>query len=247
MESRAECLRRAERLNRDRLAVIRPAQDEDRTLTIEEQRRYDLLTREWRRWLQAADTAPMTLTPEGHIVYSEEEYRRMVTPTRGATPVAVRSHTPEPDDDDRRPRGPALFSRKRLARRQTTTERVIAFALLAVSWAGILIFGGGGIDSWLALTPIWAGFAAAVIVQGVCTWVQWTYAADRWRSPWWLLSFGLSTSGTLAGFWALAHPWLARVLQSAQVPPDTAPYFAGAMLVFFAGLLDYLPEQILTD
>jgi hypothetical protein len=194
--------------------------------------------------------------PEPEHYYDTAEYAAWLAggppPTprrRGATPVAVRSHTPEPDDDDRasRPRGPALFSRRQLARHQTATERFVAFALLALSWVGILIFGGGGIDAWVALAPVWAGFAAAAAVQGVCTRVQWVYAAARWRSPWWLLSFGVSTTGTLLGFWPLAHPWLSGVLQSAQVPADTAPYFAGAALIFLAGMLDYLPEQILTD
>jgi hypothetical protein len=172
----------------------------------------------------------------GYLIIEEKEVPHM----------AVTSRNPDPDDD-RRPRGPALFSRKKLARQQTTTERLIAFALLAVSWIGVLIFGGGGIDNWLARAPIVAGFIAALIIQGICTRVQWVYAADRWRSPWWLLSFGVSSAGTLAGFWPLAHPWLIGVLQSAQVPPQTAPYFAGFVLVFAAGLLDYLPEQILTD
>jgi hypothetical protein len=150
----------------------------------------------------------------GYLIIEEKEVPHM----------AVTSRNPEPDDEDRRPRGPALFSRKKLARQQTTTERLIAFALLAVSWIGVLIFGGGGIDNWLARTPVWAGFAAALVIQAICTRVQWVYAADRWRSP-----------------------WLMGVLQSAQMPAPTAPYFAGAVLIFAAGLLDYLPEQILTD
>jgi hypothetical protein len=162
----------------------------------------------------------------------------------------MRSYTyraQEPEPEPEKPRGPAIFSRKQLARQQTATERFVAFALLAVSWAGVLIFGGGGADAWLARSPLWAGFAAAFVTQAICTRVQWVYAAQRWHSPWWLISFGLSTTGTLLGFWPLVHPWVTGVLQSAQVPAQTAPAFAGALLVLAAGALDYLPEQILTD
>jgi hypothetical protein len=157
-----------------------------------------------------------------------------------------RSYEP-PQREPEKSRGPALFSRKQLARQQTATERFVAFALLAVSWAGVLIFGGGGADAWLARSPLWAGFAAALVTQAICTRVQWVYATQRWRSPWWLVSFGISTTGTLLGFWPLVHPWVTGVLQSAQVPAATAPAFAGAILVFAAAALDYMPEQILTD
>jgi hypothetical protein len=157
-----------------------------------------------------------------------------------------RAYEPRPQEPQT-PRGPALFSRKQLARQQTATERLIAFVLLAFSWLGVLIFGGGGLDNWLARSPLWAGFAAALVTQAICTRVQWVYAAQRWRSPWWLISFGISTIGTLLGFWPLLHPWVTGVLQLAKVPAATAPIFAGVALILGAGLLDYLPEQILTE
>jgi hypothetical protein len=159
----------------------------------------------------------------------------------------VKSYTYRTQEEPEKPRGPALFSRKQLARQQTVTERFVAFALLAVSWVGALIFGGGGIGAWLAREPLWAGFAAAIVVQAICTRVQWVYAVQRWGSPWWLVAFAVSTGGTLAGFWPLTHPWLSGMLQSLQVPAQTAPAFAGGLLVLAAGLLDYLPEQILTE
>jgi hypothetical protein len=150
-------------------------------------------------------------------------------------------------EKEQQPRGAALFSRKQLARQQTATERFIAFLLLLVSFVGILVFGGGGTAQWLKLQPNVIGTAAALVVQLACTRVQWVFAAQRWRSPWWLLAFGVSTAGTLAGFWPLAHPWLVGALQWAQVPEATAPYIAGGLLIVGAALLDYLPEQILTD
>lgn len=150
-------------------------------------------------------------------------------------------------DDEPAPRGAAIFSRRQLARQQTATERFVAFVLLLVSFAGVIIFGGGGAAAWLALTPNAIGAVTAFVVQCVCTRVQWVYALQRWRSPGWLVAFGVSTAGTLLGFWPLAHPWLVGLLQLAQLPELSAQIVAGLLLIIGAGLLDYLPEQILTD
>jgi hypothetical protein len=57
----------------------------------------------------------------------------------------------------------------------------------------------------------------------------------------------VSSSGTLLGFWPLTHSPLSAALQWAQVPAASAPWLAGGLLVIAAGLLDYMPEQILTD
>jgi len=149
--------------------------------------------------------------------------------------------------DAEQARGAALFSRNALARQQTATERFVAFLLLLVSFIGIILFGGGGAGQWLQFAPSWAGAVSALVVQVVCTRVQWVYAAARWHSPWWLIAFGVSTIGTLLGFWPLAHPALVGVLSWAQVPTASAPLVAGATLIVGAGLLDYLPEQILTS
>ena len=75
------------------------------------------------------------------------------------------------------------------------------------------------------------GAASGFAVQCVCTRVQWIYASRRWGSSWWLIAF-ISIVGALE--WA-------------RVPAATAPYIAGGPLVIDAGLLDYLPEQFLTD
>lgn len=159
--------------------------------------------------------------------------------------MAVQSRDEAPPGVRRNPA--ALVSRWRLARQQTVAERLIAFALLAVSFVGVLLFGGGGVAQWLAVAPNWIGVGSAFVVQCLCTWVQWTFADLRWRSPWWLLAFGISSAGTLLGFWPLIYDPLINLLQWAQIPATTAPYFAGAILITGAGLLDYLPEQILTD
>lgn len=162
--------------------------------------------------------------------------------------MSVQSRNYDPNEErERARRGTALFSRTALARSQTTTERFVAFLFLALSFIGAVLFGGGGVEAWLQLAPNWVGAGAAFVGQIVCTRIQWTYAARRWRSLWWLLAFAVSTAGTLAGFWPLAHQPVVGVLTWAQVPAPTAVSLAGGLLVIGAGLLDYLPEQILTD
>lgn len=148
--------------------------------------------------------------------------------------------------DERKPRA-ALFSRHGLAERQKGTERLIGIFLLVLSFAGGLIFGGGGVDTWLQLAPNLVGVGSSLAVQFLCTRVQWIYSLQRWRSPYWLIAFGISTGLSLLGFWPLLHGPLTGVLQDIDVPNWSAPYIAGVILVIGAGLLDYLPEQILTD
>lgn len=155
--------------------------------------------------------------------------------------MTVRSR--EVDDTES---GAALFSRKDLARSQTTSERFVAFALLAISFGGSILFGGGGAESWLARAPNWIGLAAALIAQSLFTRWQWIYALKRWRSLWWLGAFAGSTAMTVAGFWPLTHPYLWAGLQAAQVPAQSAWWLAAVILVVLAGVLDFLPEQILT-
>jgi hypothetical protein len=185
------------------------------------------------------------------IYYDDADYARWMAGGPAPTPRYYEEETPvhqvRSRDTDETPRGPALFSRRELAKQQTATERFVALLLLLVSFVGIVLFGGGGVARWLALTPNLIGGASALAIQVVCTRVQWVYAAQRWHSPWWLAAFAVSASGTLLGFWPLTHAPVTVVLQWAQVPAATAPWFAGALLVIGAGLLDYLPEQILTD
>lgn len=143
--------------------------------------------------------------------------------------------------------GAAIFSRQGMARNQAATERFIAAVLLLASLAGSVLFGGGGVDQWRQLAPNLIGAGAALAGQLVCTWVQWTYAAQRWGSLPWLMSFGASLGMTAAGFWPLTHARVTSYLMWAQVPETTAPYIAGVLIVLLAGFLDYLPEQILTE
>lgn len=159
----------------------------------------------------------------------------------------------------------AIFRRADLATQQSSTERLVAFFLLFLSFIGIMLFGSGGLGAWAALvgaigaalagqqvnwaaaTPLIVGTLSAAAVQVLCTRIQWIYANLRWYSPWWLIAFVISTGGTLLGFWPLVHQPVTAALQWAQVPADTAPWLAGAILCLAAGLLDFLPEQILTD
>lgn len=161
--------------------------------------------------------------------------------------MSVHSRNYDPNEEQERARrGSALYSRRELAKGQTTTERFVAFLFLALSFIGATLFGGGGVEAWLKVQPNLIGAGSAFAVQCLCTRIQWIYAAQRWRSPWWLITFGLSTAGTLLGFWGLVHAPVAGALQAAQVPEQTAGIAAGILLTLAAGLLDYIPEQTLT-
>jgi hypothetical protein len=148
------------------------------------------------------------------------------------------------DHDDLR--GAALFSRKRLARQQTGFERFAAALLILISFVGSVLFGGGGVGAWRQLAPLWWGAGAALAIQGLCTWSQWIYSLQSWRSWKYDLAVVVSTGMTLAGFWGLLHPPLTTLLASWQVPAANAPYFAGGLLALVAGAIDIYPEKSLT-
>lgn len=57
----------------------------------------------------------------------------------------------------------ALFKRDDLAKNQTATERFAAGVLMLISFAGSVLFGGGGVESWVKLAPNWIGVMAAFV------------------------------------------------------------------------------------
>lgn len=161
--------------------------------------------------------------------------------------MAVTSHDPnERRDQDDRPRGPAVFSRRRLARQQVTFEQIVAWALLIVSFVGSVLLGGGGVEAWVARTPILWLAAAALALQAVLTYAQWIYAAQGWHAWQYVGAVLLSSAMTAGGYWQLAQPWLAGVLIGWQVPAAYAPYAAGGAIIVAALLIDVFPEQTLT-
>lgn len=158
--------------------------------------------------------------------------------------MSVRSRNFNTEEEERRPRGPAIFSARRLARQQTGLERFAAVLLLIVSLVGSVLAGGGGVQRWLELRPVVWGALAAGIFQLVLSYVQYTYCLD-WRNWKYLLAVVLSTGLTLAGYWPLAHPWLVGVLEWARVPKSPAPYWAGGLLILVALGVDLFPERTL--
>jgi hypothetical protein len=155
--------------------------------------------------------------------------------------MSVRSHNVEAEE---KRRGPAIFSARRLARQQTGLEQFAAIMLLLVSVVGSVLAGGGGVARWAELRPIvWSAIAAGVL-QGVLSYVQYTYCL-RWASWQYLGSLVLSSALTIAGYWPLAHPWLVGLLEWAKVPAGPAPYWAAALLIVVALGVDLFPERTL--
>lgn len=155
-----------------------------------------------------------------------------------------------PITEERSPRrGAALVSRAALARQQPIIQRLIAFIVMALSFAGAVIWGGGGAERWLAMNPSLVGAAAAFLLQAGCTTAQWIFC-DDWWNPWYIIALLVSTTTTLLGFWPLTHEALSGMIQSMTEPSPYAvyygPWIAGLLIILVAGGLDILPERILT-
>jgi len=155
----------------------------------------------------------------------------------------MRSYDIQPQDESAP--GPAMFSARRLARQQGGFERFVAVLLLALSLIGSVLAGGGGATAWLAREPILWGAGAALILQGMLSYVQWIYAVYGFR-VWQYSGAVLASSAlTISGFWQLVWPWLIDRLVSVAVPLITAQLLAGAMLLIVAIAVDVFPEKTL--
>lgn len=146
------------------------------------------------------------------------------------------------DRDD----GPAILSRRGLARQQRGALRLIAAVLIGSSIAGAVLWGGGGVGPWLALAPNWVGVAAAGILQGIVSWLQYVFCERGFRSPVYTFALGISTTLSTLGYWPLIGPALIAFLRWAQVPDYSAPIVAGIAVFILLGLIDIIPEKILT-
>lgn len=155
--------------------------------------------------------------------------------------MAVQSHDP----NEERYTGPAVFSARRLARQQTGFERFVAILLLVISLAGSILAGGGGSTAWLAGQPILWGAGAALVLQGVLSYVQWIYAVYGFHAWQYMGAVLLSSALTVGGFWQLVWPWLVAQLAGLKVPTTTAQVAAGALLVLVALAIDVFPEKTL--
>lgn len=155
--------------------------------------------------------------------------------------MTVRSRDISDRDDS-----PAILSRSGLARQQRGALRLIAALLIGSSIAGAVLWGGGGVGPWLALTPNWVGVVAAGVLQGIVTWLQYVFCEHGGRSPVYMLALGVSTTLSTLGYWPLLSPGLIALLLLAQVPSYSAPIVAGVALFLLLGAIDVIPEKILT-
>jgi hypothetical protein len=151
--------------------------------------------------------------------------------------------------EGRRRNRAAIVSRAALARQQPAIKRLLALLVFGVSLFGALLWGGGGWAAWASMEPRWWGVAAAVILQTLCTIVQWVFC-DQWRNPYYLGAIGVSTATTVAGYWPLTFNALSDMITSIGAPSPYAIYYgpiiAGLLIVGAAAAMDVLPEKILT-
>jgi len=163
--------------------------------------------------------------------------------------MAVTSREPAPP----RRNPAALFQRGMFHNQQHGVRRFLAVLLALLSLVGALIWGGGGVDAWRQLAPVWWGVVGALLFQGLFTYGQWVFGGPGWWNPLYLICWGASTLMTVLGYWPLVHRWVAAQLlalaggNATSVLGYYAPWLAGGIIIIVAALLDWLPEQTLLD
>jgi hypothetical protein len=135
----------------------------------------------------------------------------------------------------------ALFRRTSFTRLQPSVERAVALFLLALSWLGTVLWGGGGWEAWSVLRPYVPGLALGLVLQTFCTGIQWVYS-NRWGSLWYLGTVLASTGSSVAGYFPLAL--LSLPLFGFQ-PTGVAWWVTLGVSILAGLLLDILPERIL--
>lgn len=180
-----------------------------------------------------------------HEDYDEEEERAARRP---ASPPARAAGAAGGGGGTKRGRA-SIVSRATLARRQPMIQRLLALLIFGVSLVGALLWGGGGAERWLALSPLWIGVIATFVVQAICTGVQWVFCSD-WYNPYYLIALGVSTLTTVLGYWPLTHGALSAMIEQMAGEAAVGYYagwIAGAVITLAAILTDILPEKILTS
>lgn len=99
----------------------------------------------------------------------------------------------------------AVVSRAQLEKTRGPVERFLAIVVLLIGWLGTVVAFHG---SWPALLSAFSieRTAAALVVQGVLTWSQWSYGRD-WRVAY--TSRAIDAALTAAGY---APLWLAGLV-----------------------------------
>jgi hypothetical protein len=138
-------------------------------------------------------------------------------------------------------RSSTLFRRTSFSKHQPSFERAVAIFLLLLSWFGTLLWSGGGWAAWSVLRPYLPGLGLGVMIQIICTAVQWIYG-DRWGSAWYLAAVAASSGTTVAGYF----PLLVLALPAFGLADHTGAWWGLLVLTIVAGLLiDIFPERIL--
>lgn len=127
------------------------------------------------------------------------------------------------------------ISRRSLRRSRTTVERALAWLVLLLGYAGSLIASQGGWSNVAALRWQLAPAVAVAILQGILTWLQWSYDDRPWVArPARAIDAGL----TLAGW----GPLLIGLATAA------AASFFGILIgiaAMFGGALTFSPQTAL--
>lgn len=129
----------------------------------------------------------------------------------------------------------AVISRRSLERTGPWFERVVALILLIGSYAGTMIWCSGG-------TPItWPGIGAGLVIQSLCTYVEWTYRA-RWRSSiWFWIAIVADVGSTMAGYGLLIYDSIQALV------PNASGIAVWSIIGLISAMIAIIPETILID
>lgn len=131
----------------------------------------------------------------------------------------------------------SIWSRGQLSQYGKSTERSVAFGLMALSVAGTYFGLTNGTMVWRQDT-----FVFAIVLQAIFTLFQYVHVKN-WKSPWYLMALGLSVIPSAVGYKAIVVPVLAPLLADNGIEHADA---AALIIVIVASIgIDIMPERIL--
>lgn len=122
----------------------------------------------------------------------------------------------------------------------------MAVALVGLSTLGTVAAIDGGWAGLAAFTPSLTALGGGIVLQGLCTAVQWLYRRRRWSLPY-LLALGFSAGPTAYGYWPIVSAPLAQLAGFLGATGQASDAVIVLAVVAAAVLVDYLPEARLID
>lgn len=135
-----------------------------------------------------------------------------------------------------------IVTARALARQQPLFERIVAGVLMALSFGGTALWGGGGWGAWATLNPSWVGLLLGLTAQAVLSYSQYIYCERvlQWR---YLVPLILSSALTIAGYLPLVYDSLSGWV-SVWGGPAITPALTVIIVTVPAVWLDMVPERI---